>query len=80
MAEAGFPGLEVTNWFMFVAPTGTPKPVIERLSREFVEALKLPAIKEKFSLTGDPYPADAAEVTARLPATSRHMARSSAPT
>lgn len=66
LAEAGFPGLEVTNWFMFVAPAGTPQPVIDRLSREFVEALKQPAIKEKFSLTGDPYPADAAEVTARL--------------
>ena len=66
LAEAGFPGLEVTNWFMFVAPAGTPQPVIDRLSREFVEALKLPTIKEKFSLTGDPYPADAAEVTARL--------------
>lgn len=66
LAEAGYPGLDITNWFMFVAPAGTPQPVIERLSREFVAALKLPSMKDKFGLTGDPYPADAAEVTARL--------------
>ena len=66
LAEAGYPGLEITNWFMFVAPAGTPQPIIDRLSREFVAALKLPAMKDKFALTGDPYPADAAEVSARL--------------
>jgi len=66
LAEAGYPGLEVTNWFMFVALAGTPQPIVDRLSREFVAALRLPAMKDKFGLTGDPYPADAAEVAARL--------------
>ena len=66
LAEAGYPGLEITNWFMFVAPAGTPQAIIDRLSREVVAALSTPAMKEKFGLTGDPYPADAAEVAARL--------------
>jgi tripartite-type tricarboxylate transporter receptor subunit TctC len=66
LAEAGYPGLEITNWFMFVAPSGTPQSVIDRLSREFVAVLKTPALRDKFALTGDPYPADASEVAARL--------------
>jgi tripartite-type tricarboxylate transporter receptor subunit TctC len=66
LAEAGYPGLEVSNWFGFVAPAGTPQPIVDRLSREFVAALKSPQVKEKFNLTGDPYPADAAELAARI--------------
>lgn len=66
LAESGYPGLEITNYFMFVAPAGTPQPVIDRLSREFNAALRQPAMKEKFLLTGDPYPAEPAELAARL--------------
>ncbi len=66
LAESGFPGLEVTNYFMLVAPTGTPQPIVDRLSREFNAAVKLPEMKEKFSLTGDPYPAEPSELAARL--------------
>lgn len=66
LAEAGYPGLEVSNWFGFVAPAGMPTPIVDRLSREFVAALRTPQVREKFNLTGDPYPADAAELAARI--------------
>jgi len=66
LAESGYPGLEITNYFMFVVPAGTPQPVVDRLTREFNAALRQPAMKEKFALTGDPYPAEPAELAARL--------------
>ena len=35
LAEAGYAGLEVTTWYAVVAPAGTPKPALERLSAEY---------------------------------------------
>jgi tripartite-type tricarboxylate transporter receptor subunit TctC len=66
LSESGYPGLEISNYLMFVAPAATPKPIVERLGREFIAALKQPAMKEKLALSGDPYPAEPAELTARL--------------
>lgn len=66
LAESGFPGLDIANYLMVVAPAATPQPIVERLSREFNAALKLPAMKDKLALSGDPYPAAPAELTTRL--------------
>jgi tripartite-type tricarboxylate transporter receptor subunit TctC len=40
MAEAGFPGVEMEQWFGLFAPAGTPAPIVERLNAEFVKALE----------------------------------------
>jgi len=32
MAESGFPGYDISAWWGVVVPTGTPKPVIDRLA------------------------------------------------
>lgn len=45
-AEAGVPGFDFTVWFGFVAPNGTPAPIVERLSREMADILKMPAFRE----------------------------------
>ena len=66
LAESGYPGLDISNYLMFVAPAATPKPIVERLGREFIAALKQPGMKEKLLLSGDPYPAESAELAARL--------------
>jgi tripartite-type tricarboxylate transporter receptor subunit TctC len=66
LAESGYPGLDISNYLMLVAPAGTPQPIVERLSREFNAALKQPGMKEKLALSGDPYAAEPAELTARL--------------
>jgi len=34
MQEAGVPGFEMASWFGLLAPTGTPQPIVERLSAE----------------------------------------------
>jgi tripartite-type tricarboxylate transporter receptor subunit TctC len=45
MLESGLKGYELYVWMGILAPKGTPAPVIERLQREFVTALRAPAVK-----------------------------------
>ena len=40
MGEAGFPGVEMEQWFGLFAPAGTPEPVVRKLNEAFVEALE----------------------------------------
>jgi tripartite-type tricarboxylate transporter receptor subunit TctC len=46
------PGYEVTTWYSFVAPAGTPKAIIERLNREISAIVESPAMKEKLKEQG----------------------------
>ena len=50
--EAGLPGFEAATIYGFLAPAGTPKPIIDRLSGEIAKILVLPDIKEKFQQQG----------------------------
>jgi tripartite-type tricarboxylate transporter receptor subunit TctC len=43
--EAGLPGFQAALWFGLMAPTGTPQPVIDTLSRAANEALKTEKVK-----------------------------------
>jgi tripartite-type tricarboxylate transporter receptor subunit TctC len=45
MAEAGFPGVEMEQWFGLFAPAGTPDPIVRQLNAEFVKALESDDIK-----------------------------------
>jgi len=47
IAEQGYPGYDFSSWFGIIAPAGTPKPVIDRLQREVVKALKDPGVQER---------------------------------
>ena len=40
MAEAGFPGVEMEQWFGLFGPAGMPEPVVRKLNEAFVEALE----------------------------------------
>lgn len=46
VAEAGLPGFEANNWNGVLVPAKTPRPIINRLNKEFAAALNLPDIKE----------------------------------
>ena len=50
--EAGLPGFEVRSWFGFLAPAGTPKEIIAKLSTEIARILALPDFKEKLASQG----------------------------
>ena len=41
------PGYEVTTWYSFVAPAGTPAAIVERLNREISAIVEAPEMKEK---------------------------------
>jgi tripartite-type tricarboxylate transporter receptor subunit TctC len=50
IAEAALPGFEVPLWYSILAPAGTPKDVVTRLSAEIARTLAAPDIRER--LTG----------------------------
>lgn len=50
--EAGLPGINMNAWFGVLAPAGTPKEIINRLSSEIGKILALPDTKEKFASQG----------------------------
>jgi tripartite-type tricarboxylate transporter receptor subunit TctC len=52
MAESGFPGFEAVPWFGLLAPTGTPKDVLDKLHGEIVKTLALPEVRKKFDELG----------------------------
>jgi len=52
VAEAGVPSFDFVSWQLIVAPTGTPKDIVDRLHAEFMAILALPEIKEEFAKTG----------------------------
>ena len=55
LAEAGFPGLEMTTWYGVFAPAGTPKEVVARLNAEIMKALQAPEVKTRIAgLAGEP--------------------------
>jgi tripartite-type tricarboxylate transporter receptor subunit TctC len=54
--EAGLSGFDVSSWYGLVAPAGTPKAVIDKLSAEIAKILVMPDIKEKIDAQGqDPF-------------------------
>jgi len=52
MSEAGLPNFEITVWHAMYAPKGTPKPIIEKLSKALQEALRDPTLKQRFADLG----------------------------
>jgi len=52
IAEAGVPGFNATLWVGFMAPAGTPQPIVDKLSREITKILARPDIKEAWEKTG----------------------------
>jgi tripartite-type tricarboxylate transporter receptor subunit TctC len=53
MAEAALPGYEFQAWFGVLAPTGTPKPVLNLISKEIARIVELPDIKKQFQSQGE---------------------------
>ena len=52
MHEAGLANFEVVVWHGIYAPKGTPKPVIERLTKALKAALKDPNVRQRFAELG----------------------------
>ena len=52
VAESGLPGYEAIAWNGLLAPTGTPREVLARISAELRTAIEQPEVRERFEAQG----------------------------
>jgi len=52
IAESGYPGFDVTNWFGAVVRSATPRSTIQRLAAEIARALQLPEVSDVLTKLG----------------------------
>jgi tripartite-type tricarboxylate transporter receptor subunit TctC len=52
LAEAGVPGYEVTAWYGFLAPAGTPREIVQRWVTEVARVLSQPELRERLLSIG----------------------------
>jgi tripartite-type tricarboxylate transporter receptor subunit TctC len=52
IAEAGVAGFNASLWVGFMAPAGTPQPIIDKLNQEITRIASRPDIKEAWEKTG----------------------------
>ena len=52
VSESGYPGYEVSTWFGYLAPAGTPPEIVNKLNAEINSALKHPDVQKKLVALG----------------------------
>ena len=52
MIESGFAGYNVSSWYVLLAPGGTPREIVMRLSEILVKGLKSPEMMESLDNMG----------------------------
>lgn len=52
LAEAGFPGVEMSTWYGMYTTGGTPRPVVDRLHAELARIVKLPDVQARLGGLG----------------------------
>ena len=52
LAEGGFKGVDLANWFAVYAPAGTPPAIVKKLNAAFVKVGNEPEMKAKFEKLG----------------------------
>jgi len=53
VAEAGVPSFRYDTWFGMMAPAGTPKPILSKISQDIGKALAMADVKEKMEVQGN---------------------------
>jgi tripartite-type tricarboxylate transporter receptor subunit TctC len=67
VAEQGYPGFDTLNWYAYVVPVKTPKPVIDKLNQVLVKILKDPDVTKELELKGlSPSPSTPGELAAYM--------------
>ena len=77
VSESGLPGYEYSNWYGFLVPAKTPRPIVMRLFKELTAVLNAPDVREKLIAAGmEPAPsASPEELDAFLPKDQEKWAR-----
>jgi tripartite-type tricarboxylate transporter receptor subunit TctC len=52
MIEMGYPDFEAVPWFGFLAPAGTPQPILDKVYRDTVAVLAMPDARKRFEDNG----------------------------
>jgi len=52
VAEAGYPGFEMSGWLGIVAPAATPRPVVDRVSADIARIAAMPDVVERLRVVG----------------------------
>lgn len=67
LAEQGYPSFDLSAWFSFVAPPGTPSDVLATLQQALTTTLQDPAVREKMLAMGiEPRSGTAVELTKQI--------------
>jgi len=66
IAESGMPGFEAHNWYGYVAPAKTPRPIVERLYREINAVANLPEVRQTLVSQGNDIVANTPQEFARV--------------
>jgi tripartite-type tricarboxylate transporter receptor subunit TctC len=65
--ESGYADSDYTSWIGLLAPAKTPRAIVDRLAKEVADAVKSPAVQERFKQIGvEPMPGTPAAFDARL--------------
>ena len=75
-AEAGLPGFDMTGWLGIVAPAGTPRAIVDRISGEIAAILALPDTLEYLAKQGmEPYISTPGQTSALINADIARLAK-----
>ena len=67
IAEAGIPGFEASLYYGLAAPTGTPRPIIDKLNKALRDALANDEVRKRLSTDGaEPLPGTPEEYAAHI--------------
>ncbi len=52
LAESGVPGFDVSTWFAFFVPAGTPRPVIDKLNADIIRTMQAKDVADRLATMG----------------------------
>jgi len=52
LAESGYPGFDIVQWFAAWAPAGTPKEIVDRIAREMIDYIRSPDYRSRMQEQG----------------------------
>jgi tripartite-type tricarboxylate transporter receptor subunit TctC len=52
MKESGLPDYEAVGWQGFMAPAATPRPIVDKLNRQMVQAINAPDVRDRMLSQG----------------------------
>ncbi len=67
VAESGIPGFDIVGFYGVAMPAATPRPIVDRVSREIMKILQSPEVGGRFALDGsEPVGSSSREFTATI--------------